>query len=224
MKFKWLFLSILSLLLVCIFGFRLDSEQLRSSLMTAIRGGHAEAATIPEKTGSVSDQSLASLPMSISVDNSNAAKNLNKISFASEILRSSLLKAVRTDNAELTRKLIKLGADANSRTSTNGWSVLHYAVRNGDAELVQLLLKAGADPNCLGTMEGQKETPVSVRPLVLAQAALDLVSQVPAENMEATLRQSGLDEPALMKSMKDPNATDRYRKVIDVLAGATKKS
>jgi ankyrin repeat protein len=97
-------------------------------------------------------------------------------------------------------------------------------VRNGNAEIVQLLLNAGADPNCLGTMEGQKESVVSVRPLVLAQAALDLVSQVPPSSIEDTLRRSGLDDPALVKSMTDPNATDRYRKVVDVLTTVTKES
>jgi hypothetical protein len=73
-------------------------------------------------------------------------------------------------------------------------------------------------------MEGQKDSVVSVRPLVLAQAALDFVSQVPPSNMEETLRQNGLDDPALVKSMKDPKATDRYRKVVDVLTSASKES
>jgi ankyrin repeat protein len=139
-------------------------------------------------------------------------------------LRASLIKAVRADNTELAKKLIRMGADVNSRTSANGWSALHYAVRNGNAEIVQLLLKAGADPNCLGTIDGQKDSVVSLRPLVLAQAALDLVSQVPPSNIEDTLRQSGLDDPALVKSMKDPNATDRYQKVVDVLSSFTKES
>jgi ankyrin repeat protein len=142
----------------------------------------------------------------------------------SDVLRASLIKAVRSDNVELTKKLIKLGADVNSRTSANGWSALHYAVRNGDAEIVQLLLKAGADPNCLGTMEGQKDSAVSLRPLVLAQAALDLVTQIPSSDIEQTLRQSGLNDPALVKSMTDPNATDRYQKVVEVLTNAHKNS
>jgi ankyrin repeat protein len=193
-------------------------------LMTVINSGHAEAATRSEAIGSVSDLSLASFPAAIDADHSGAGGKLTKITFESEILRGSLIKAVRTDNAELTKKLIKLGADANSRTSANGWSALHYAVRNGNAEIVQLLLKDGADPNCLGTIDGQKNSPTSVRPLFLAEAALDLVSQVPTSNIEETLHQSGLDDPALVKSMKDPNASIRYKKVVDVLTSATTKS
>lgn len=224
MRIKWLILSILSLALICVLGYKLDPEQLRTSLMTVINGSHAEAATRSETMGSVPTLSQTSFPSAVNADRSDAGGRLTKITFESEILRGSLIKAVRTDNTELTKKLLKLGADANSRTSANGWGAIHYAVRNGDAELVQLLIKAGADPNCLGTMEGQKGSTVSVRPLVLAQAALDLVSQVPPEDIEQTLHRSGLDEPALVKSMKDPNATDRYRKVIDVLTKAARMS
>jgi hypothetical protein len=224
MRIKWLILSVFSLALVCMFGYRLDPEQLRTSLMTIVGSGHAEAATRSETIGSVPTLSQASFPAPVNADRSDTGSRLSKITFESEILRGSLIKAVRTDNIELTKKLLKLGADANSRTSANGWSALHYAVRNGDSELVQLLIKAGADPNCLGTMEGQKGSTVSVRPLILAQAALDLVSQVPPEDIEQTLHRSGLDEPALVKSMKDPNATDRYRKVIDVLTKAARMS
>jgi hypothetical protein len=60
--------------------------------------------------------------------------------------------------------------------------------------------------------------------LVLAQAALDLVTQVPPSDIEDTLRQSGLNDPALLKSMTDPNATDRYKKVVDVLTNSQKES
>ena len=223
MKFKLFFVSALalSLSLVYVFGFRQDSQQLRESLMTAISGSRAEAATIPQTGGSDSEDMQASLT---NTDNAAAATSLNKIGSESEVLRTSLIRAVRADNTELAKKLVKLGADVNSRTSTNGWSALHYAVRNGNAEIVQLLLKAGADPNCQGAIEGQKNSVGSLRPLVLAQAALDLVSQVPASDIEQTLRQNGLDDPALVKSMKDPSATDRYKKVVDVLTNVTKVS
>jgi hypothetical protein len=40
--------------------------------------------------------------------------------------------------------------------------------------------------------------------------------------MEATLRQGGLDDPALLKSAKDPKAADRYQKVVELLAQVTK--
>ncbi len=215
MKFKLFFVAALSLSLslVYAFGFRQDSPQLRALLVAALHGSRAQAATIPQSAGSLSDDMQAS---------NVADTGLGKMGSQSDVLRVSLIRAVKNDNTEVAKKLIKLGADVNSRTSANGWTALHYAVRNGNAEIVQLLLKSGADPNTLGTMEGQKES--AVKPLVLAQAALDLVSQVPPSNIEDTLRQSGLNDPALLRSMKDPKATDRYRKVVDVLTTVTKES
>lgn len=226
MKFKLFFVSALalSLSLVYVFGFRQDSQQLRASLMKVFSGSRAEAATIPQKVGSASDDMQASSTTTNLAGNTEATTGLSKMGSESDILRASLIKAVRADNTEMAKKLIKLGADVNSRTSANGWSALHYAVRNGNAEIVQLLLNAGADPDCLGTMDGQKDSVVSVRPLVLAQAALDLVSKVPPSDMEETLRQNGLDDAALVKSMKDPKATDRYKKVVDVLTSVSKES
>lgn len=225
MKFKlfFVFALALSLSLVYVFGFRQDSQQLRASLMTAIHGSRAEAATMSPRVTPVSEDMLASQSPS-RAGNSETPHSLGRIGSESDALRASLIRAVRADNTEQTRKLIKIGADVNSRTSANGWSALHYAVRNGNAEIVQLLLKAGADPNCLGTMEGQKNSAISLRPLVLAQAALDLVTQVSPSDIEDTLRQSGLSDPALLKSMTDPNATDRYKKVVDVLTNVTKES
>jgi hypothetical protein len=127
------------------------------------------------------------------------------------------MAAVRADNAEETTKLIQQGADPNSRTSPKSWSVLHYAVRNGNVEIVESLLQAGADPNYAGTIEGETGDTVPLKPLAIAKAAQDLASQVPPSSMEATLRQGGLDDPALLKSMKDPKAADRYQKVVEAL-------
>jgi hypothetical protein len=225
MKFKlfFVFALALSLSLVYVFGFRQDSQQLRTSLMTAIHGSRAEAATMSPRDLPASEDMQASMTP-IKIDSTEAPSSFGRIGSESDVLRVSLIKAVRADNTELTKKLIKLGADVNSRTSPNGWSALHYAVRNGNAEIVQLLLKAGADPNCLGAIEGQKAAAISLRPLVLAQAALDVVTQVPPTDIEETLRQSGLNDPALVKSMTDPNATDRYQKVVEVLTSVTKQS
>lgn len=136
---------------------------------------------------------------------------------------AALMTAVKADNTEEARKLIEKGADPNSRTSPTGWSALHYAARNGNVEIVSLLLKAGADPNYSGTMEGQTGTVVSLQPLLLAQATLDLVKQIPASEMDETLHQIGLDDPALLKSMKDPDAAVRYQKVVDALTPVTTK-
>jgi ankyrin repeat protein len=127
----------------------------------------------------------------------------------------------RTEDAS---NLIAQGADVNCRISPNGWSVLHYAARNGNAEVVQLLLAAGADPDYVGTMEGQTDDVVNVNPLVLAEAALDLVSQIPRSEMEDTLRPAGLDDPDILKSMTNPKALDRYQRVVDLLSKVTKDS
>lgn len=225
MKIKWLFLSVLALSLVYFFGYRPETEQLRASAMAAINAGHDEVAQHFAKAGSDSEDTQASLTTPSKADDADVASTVSKMGAGSEELRKSLLKAIRADNTDAAERLIKLGADVNSRTSENGWSALHYAVRNGNAKVVELLLSAGADPNYLGTMEGQATgSTISLRPLVLAQAALDLVNQIPRSNIEETLRQSGLDDPALVKSMKDPNAADRYKKVVEVLATVTKQS
>jgi Ankyrin repeats (many copies) len=141
-----------------------------------------------------------------------------------ETLRTSLMSAVKADNTEEAIRLIKMGADANCRTSANGWSALHFAVRNGNVEIVEALVQAGADPNYSGTMEGQTGNIVSEKPLEIAQAALDLANQVPPSNIEETLLRGGLNDPALVKSMKDPKAADRYQKVIEALTNVNNES
>jgi ankyrin repeat protein len=134
------------------------------------------------------------------------------------------MAAVRADNAEEATRLIQQGADPNSRTSAKSWSVLHYAVRNGNVEIVEALLRAGADPNYAGTIEGVTKDAVPLKPLAIAKAAQDLASQVPPSSMETTLSQGGLNDPALLKSMKDPKAVDRYQKVVEALDKRSGKS
>ena len=135
---------------------------------------------------------------------------------------SLLMPAVKADNTAEAVRLIEKGADANSRTSANGWSALHYAAMNGNVEIVQALLKAGADANYAGAKDGQASTAKALKPLSLAQGMLDVVTQIQGPLIEANLRESGLDDPALLKSATDPKAADRYQKVVDLLTKATK--
>jgi len=167
--------------------------------------------------------SRSSVLAAVRTDPAQAA-GLNQVGAASEALRASLLGAVRADNTQAAIRLILMGADANIRTPRNGWSAQHFAVRNDNAQLVQALLEAGADPNYAGSMEGQRDTGAAQRPLAIGRAALDLFSQLPPSEIQSTLLQNGLDDPALVRSMTDQTAAERYRKVVEVLAGVTKET
>ena len=134
----------------------------------------------------------------------------------------SLMAAIKADNTTEVIKLIAKGADANSRTTPKGWSALHYAAMNGNVEIVQALLKAGADPNYAGTRDGQPNSAVRM-PVDLAQGMLDVVNEIQPSERETELRKNGLDDPALLKSAKDPNAVDRYEKIIVLLIKSMKE-
>ncbi|MGD0357223.1 MAG: ankyrin repeat domain-containing protein [Terracidiphilus sp.] len=134
---------------------------------------------------------------------------------------ASLMTAVKADNTAEAIKLIGKGADPNIRTSPKGWSALHYAAMNGNVEIVQALLRAGADPNYAGTKDGQATTAARM-PLDLAQGMLNVISGIQPSEIEAKLREAGLDDPVLLKSAKDPNAVDRYEKIIVLLIKSMK--
>ena len=132
---------------------------------------------------------------------------------------ASLMTAVKADNTAEVIRLIGKGADPNSRTLPKGWSALHYAAMNGNVEIVQALLKAGADSNYAGTKDGQANSAARM-PLDLAQGMLDVVN---AGQPTEKLRENGLDDPVLLKSAKDPNAVDRYEKIIVLFINAMKE-
>jgi hypothetical protein len=131
------------------------------------------------------------------------------------------MTAVKADNTADAINLIGKGVDPNFRTLPKGWSALHYAAMNGNVEIVQALLKAGADPNYAGTKDGQASSAARL-PLDLAQGMQNVVSGIQPTEIEATLRANGLDDPALLKSAKDPNAEDRYEKIIVLLIQSMK--
>jgi len=131
------------------------------------------------------------------------------------------MTAVKADNTAEAINLIGKGVDPNIRTSPKGWSALHYAAMNGNVEIVQALLKAGADPNYAGTKDGQAKSAARL-PLDLAQGMQNVVSGIQPTEIEATLRANGLDDPVLLKSAKDPNAEDRYEKIIVLLIQSMK--
>jgi ankyrin repeat protein len=131
------------------------------------------------------------------------------------------MTAVKADNTAEAINLIGKGVDPNIRTSPKGWSALHYAAMDGNVEIVQALLKAGADPNYAGTKDGQASSAARL-PLDLAQGMQNVVSGIQPSEIEATLRANGLDDPVLLKSAKDPNAEDRYEKIIVLLIQSMK--
>jgi hypothetical protein len=92
---------------------------------------------------------------------------------------------------------------------------------NGNVEIVQALLKAGADPNYAGTKDGQATTAARM-PLDLAQGMMNVVNEIQPNDREAELRKNGLDDPVLIKSAKDPNAVDRYEKIVVLLIKSMK--
>jgi ankyrin repeat protein len=133
----------------------------------------------------------------------------------------SLMTAVKADNTEESIKLIGKGADANSRNTPNGWSALHYAAMNGNVEIVKALLKAGADPNYAGAKDGQAKSALA-KPYSLALGMLDLVCELKPSEIETKLHENGLDDPVLLKSVKSPNAVERYQDVVGLLINITK--
>ena len=136
---------------------------------------------------------------------------------------TSLMTAVRADNTAEAIKLNGKGADANSRTSPNGWSALHYAAMNGNAEIVKALLKAGADPNYAGAKDGKAGSALS-KPYSLALGMLDLVCEYnQPSDREAKLREAGLDDPVLLKNVKDSKVVEHYQDVVGLLINITKE-
>ena len=62
-----------------------------------------------------------------------------------------LFRAIKSGRADVVERLLKLGADPNTRTrSMTGSSALALAAAKGDLHLVKKLIGAGAKPNLRG--------------------------------------------------------------------------
>jgi hypothetical protein len=53
-------------------------------------------------------------------------------------------------------------------------------------------------------------------------AMLDVVCEYDPPDREANLRKAGLDDPALLKSAKDPKAVEHYMDTVELLINVTK--
>jgi uncharacterized protein len=66
-----------------------------------------------------------------------------------------LSEAAALGNAELIEALLKAGADPNTRTTSDGETILMATARTGNAEAVKALLDHGANVNAMETYRGQ---------------------------------------------------------------------
>ncbi|MBW4572630.1 MAG: ankyrin repeat domain-containing protein [Tolypothrix carrinoi HA7290-LM1] len=69
-------------------------------------------------------------------------------------LRKRLVEAVENDDLEITRYLLRHGADPNSRNPESGLTVLMIAAGKANAEIVKTLLDAGADVFAVDSIAG----------------------------------------------------------------------
>ena len=69
--------------------------------------------------------------------------------------------AVRNDNEELVKKIIKLGADINAVSEDRGYTPVMDAVWRGNLELTKLFIKEGAELNTINK-EGQTNLVLAV--------------------------------------------------------------
>jgi ankyrin repeat protein len=70
--------------------------------------------------------------------------------------------AVRADELEVARLLLKAGADPNAETRL-GVTALYLAAQNGDAEMVKALLGAGANANQVDRATGESILMTAIR-------------------------------------------------------------
>ena len=71
--------------------------------------------------------------------------------------------AIRADELEVARLLLRAGADPNAETRL-GVTPLNLAAQNGDAEMVQALLAGGANANQVDRATGESVLMAAARP------------------------------------------------------------
>ena len=116
--------------------------------------------------------------------------------------------AVRADNLELVRMLLRAGADAKL-ANRYGVRPLTLAATNGNAAMVETLLAAGADPNT-ALPEGETVVMTAAR-----TGKLDALHVLLSHGGAANARESSLSETALMWA-----AAENHPDVVKALAKA----
>ncbi len=66
-----------------------------------------------------------------------------------KVKSEQLYEAVNNNNIELARKLLKEGADVDTRCKhADYWNMIHLAVHRNNPDMIEMLVKAGVDINC----------------------------------------------------------------------------
>ncbi|XP_064378728.1 ankyrin repeat domain-containing protein 40-like isoform X1 [Dromaius novaehollandiae] len=78
-------------------------------------------------------------------------------------LPERLREAAALGDVEEVRRLLRAGADINSRNEINGWTCLHWACKRNHAQVVSCLLDAGADKAVL-TAKGERAAQLTSKP------------------------------------------------------------
>jgi len=113
-----------------------------------------------------------------------------------------LLEAVRNQNREAVRALLKQQVDVNAPQG-DGATALHWAAHRDDLETADLLIRAGAKVNAA--------TDLGVTPIALACAngSAAMVEKLLAAGANPNAVASG--EPALMTAARSRTTTPRWR-------------
>uniref|UniRef100_A0A8C6YVC4 Ankyrin repeat domain-containing protein 40-like n=1 Tax=Nothoprocta perdicaria TaxID=30464 RepID=A0A8C6YVC4_NOTPE len=82
---------------------------------------------------------------------------------AARELPERLREAAALGDVDEVRRLLRAGADVNSRNEINGWTCLHWACKRNHARVVACLLDAGAD-KAIPTAKGELAVQLTAKP------------------------------------------------------------